>query len=263
MPYLLEDLIIDRVDLVDEGANSAAFIQIYKRRERKNMDITEIVSKMKPEHAEVIQKTLDESAESLATVTSELEVAKATVETLTEDLQKSADELEVLKAAALTAEEEEKAKKAAAAFDEEEVIKALPEAARELLAKERTKREAAEDQIRKAKEAEEHATAVAKAATLKALPIEQDKLVDILKTADDSVVALLTTVSAAIESTVLVEVGKSTTSAGANTDGWAKIEAEADKMVAADSSITKQKAIATVIKEKPELYKEYLQGGVN
>ena len=34
MPYLLEDLVITRVDLVDEGANSAAFIELYKRKER-------------------------------------------------------------------------------------------------------------------------------------------------------------------------------------------------------------------------------------
>ena len=33
MPYELKDLVIDRVDLVDEGANSAAFIELYKRKE--------------------------------------------------------------------------------------------------------------------------------------------------------------------------------------------------------------------------------------
>ena len=27
MPYILKDLVVDRVDLVDEGANSAAFIE--------------------------------------------------------------------------------------------------------------------------------------------------------------------------------------------------------------------------------------------
>ena len=36
MPYLLEDLVIERIDLVDEGANSAAFIEIYKRKEQSN-----------------------------------------------------------------------------------------------------------------------------------------------------------------------------------------------------------------------------------
>ena len=30
MPYILDDLVIDRVDFVDEGANSAAFIEVFK-----------------------------------------------------------------------------------------------------------------------------------------------------------------------------------------------------------------------------------------
>ena len=69
MPYILEDLVIDRVDLVDEGANSAAFIELYKRKEQSKMNFEEILSKMKPEHAKVIQETLD-------TVTNDLTKAK-------------------------------------------------------------------------------------------------------------------------------------------------------------------------------------------
>ena len=54
MPNILTDLIIDRVDLVDEGANSAAFVELFKRKEQGNpMELSEILSKMKPEHAGV------------------------------------------------------------------------------------------------------------------------------------------------------------------------------------------------------------------
>jgi len=263
MPYMLEDLVIDRVDLVDDGANSAAFIQIYKRKERGHMEITEIIKSMKPEHAEEIQKALDDAAASLATATTE-------IAQLTEELQKTKDSAEaVAKELAevkeeLAEAEEEDAKKAAA-FDEEEVIKAMPEPARELFQKERIKREAAEEQVRKAREAEEHTALVAKAATLKALPVEQEALIGILKGANEQVVDLLTTVATAIEGTVLDEVGKSAAGATLTESdaGWAKIEAEANKIVEADPSITKQRAIASVIKNKPELYKEYLKGGSN
>jgi len=231
------------------------------------MEITEIIKSMKPEHAEEIQKALDASAEDLAKATAAHEEVVAENARLTEELQKAKDEADAAaeaEAEAKAAAEKEEAEKAAS-FDEEEVIKAMPEAAREILNKERAKREAAEDQIRKAKEAEEHATLVAKAATLKALPIEQDKLVGILKGVDESVVELLTTVATAIEGTVLDEVGKSASGATLTESdaGWAKIEAEANKIVDADPSITKQRAIASVIKTKPELYKEYLKGGSN
>ena len=35
MPNMMTDLVIDRVDLVEEGCNSAAFIRLYKSRGEK------------------------------------------------------------------------------------------------------------------------------------------------------------------------------------------------------------------------------------
>ena len=288
MPYLLEDLVIDRVDLVDEGANSAAFIELYKRKERSaTMDIKEILSKMKPEHSAVIQAELDKlsgdvtkAKEDLATVTTErdtatqdLEKAKEDLKTANEDKEKAESELETLKSqqsdvCTCDGEEDEdgtckscgKPKKKAA-FDEEETLKSMPAAARAMFVKMRTQKEAAEEEVRKAKEAEKQAEAVAKAAELKALPIETDKLVGVLKNCSTEMVDVLTTINAAIEGTVLDEVGKSNPgSKGA--DAWAKIEAKADEIAKRDS-VTKQKAVSIAIKENPELYKEYLQGGAN
>ena len=112
-----------------------------------------------------------------------------------------------------------------------------------------------------AKDAEKQAEAVAKAAELKALPIESEKLVGVLKSCSADMVDVLTTINAAIEGTVLDEVGKS--NAGSNgADAWSKIEAKADEIAKRDS-VTKQKAVSIAIKENPELYKEYLQGGAN
>ena len=288
MPYLLEDLVIDRVDLVDEGANSAAFIELYKRKERSaTMDIKEILSKMKPEHSAVIQAELDKlsgevtkAKEDLATVTTECSTAKQDLEKAKEDLkaanegkEKAESELEALKAKESEececdgeADENGMCKvcgkpKKKAAFDEEETLKSMPAAARAMFIKMRTQKEAAEEEVRKAKDAEAQAEAVAKAAELKALPIETDKLVGVLKNCSAEMVDVLTTINAAIEGTVLDEVGKSNPgSKGA--DAWAKIEAKADEIAKRDN-VTKQKAVSIAIKENPELYKEYLQGGAN
>lgn len=288
MPYLLEDLVVDRVDLVDEGANSAAFIELYKRKERgATMDIKEILSKMKPEHSSVIQAELDKlsgdvmkAKEDLATVTTErdtatqdLEKAKEDLKVANEDKEKAESELETLKASIPDecdcdgeADENGMCKvcgkpKKKAAFDEEETLKSMPAAARAVFIKMRTQKEAAEEEVRKAKDAEKHAEAVAKAAELKALPIETEKLVGVLKSCSADTVDVLTTINAAIEGTVLDEVGKSNAgSKGA--DAWSKIEAKADEIAKRDS-VTKQKAVSIAIKENPELYKEYLQGGAN
>ena len=66
MSYLLEDLVVDRVDLVDEGANSAAFIELFKRKERKeSMDYKEVIAKMSPEQGKLVQAELDKLAEKL------------------------------------------------------------------------------------------------------------------------------------------------------------------------------------------------------
>jgi predicted nucleic acid-binding Zn-ribbon protein len=288
MPYLLEDLVIDRVDLVDEGANSAAFIELYKRKERSaTMDIKEILSKMKPEHSAVIQAELDrlsgdvaKAKEDLATVTAECNTAKQDLAKAKEDLkaanegkEKAESELETLKAKQSEgcecdgeADENGVCKacgkpKKKAAFDEEEILKSMPAAARAMFVKMRTQKEAAEEEVRKAKEAEAQAEAVAKAAELKALPIETDKLVGVLKNCSAEMVDVLTTINAAIEGTVLNEVGKSNAgSKGA--DAWSKIEAKADEIAKRDN-VTKQKAVSIAIKENPELYKEYLQGGAN
>lgn len=270
MPYLLEDLFIDRVDLVDEGANSAAFIELYKRKEQNTMDVTEILSKMKPEHAEVIKSAMDSAAEELrkakeelATVTSERDEvakerddAKEELATANEDLENTKSELETLKSAS------EDTTKAGSAFDETETIKSMPQAAREMFEKMKAQKDAAEEEIRKAREEKENAEAIAKAKELKAIPYEQEKLAGIIKGASAEMLDLLAVVNAAIEGTVLDEVGKSHTTGSGNADAWSKIEAEADTIAKRDN-ISKEKAISVVIKEKPELYTEYLQGGAN
>ena len=274
MPYLLEDLVVDRVDLVDEGANSAAFIELFKRKERKeSMDYKEVIAKMSPEQGKLVQAELDKLAgevtkakEDLATVTTERDEAKkqldetnGKLETANDDLATAKSELDALK------QDEGKDGAAKAAFDEEETMKAMPKEARELFTKMKAQKDAAEEELRKAKDAEKHAEAVAKAATLKSLPIEQAKLVELVKGATPEVLELLATVATAMDETVLGEVGKSKAGVGTastSNEAWAHIEAKADE-VAKKDSISKAKAISKVVNENPDLYKQYLQGGAN
>lgn len=276
MPYLITDLIVNRVDLVDEGANSAAFIELFKRKE-KSMEFSEILSKLKPEHATVVEAELNKVKEELTNTTEELTKAKEAIDEkdriLTETneaLEKANAELETYKEkdfCTCDGEEDEdgmckacgKPKKGAG-FDETEVLKSMPEAAKAAYIKMREQKEAAEEQVRKAAEEKAENEAIAKAATMKSLPVEQEVLVGILKNCDQSVVDVLNAAAVAIDNAVLGEVGKSNSETH-NADAWGKIEAEASKIMENDKSVTKQKAISMVIKQKPELYREYLNGG--
>lgn len=264
MPYILEDLVVDRVDLVDEGANSAAFIELFKRKEHCKMDINEILSKMKPEHASVIQGALDTAAADLKKSNDERDEAIKERDEAINERDEAINERDEARRERDEADDELEATKAnnnAAAFDETETIKSMPAEVRSVFEKMKLQKETAEEELRKARDAEKTAEAISKAKELKAIPYEQDKLVDIIKNADPAVLDLLTVVNTAIEGTVLDEVGKSATGTS-SADAWAKIEAKADDIAKRDS-ITKAKAISVAIKENPDLYKEYLKGGAN
>jgi len=274
VPYLLEDLVVDRVDLVDEGANSAAFIELFKRKERKeSMDYKEVIAKMSPEQGKLIQAELDRLAgevtkanEDLKAKTAELEETKKQLDEANGKLETTKNDLAVVKSELDALKEEGNGdSKKRTAFDEEEIIKAMPKEAREVFNKMKAQKDAAEEELRKAKEAEKHAEAVAKAATLKSLPIEQTKLVEIVKSATPDVLEVLTTLAAAMDETVLGEIGKSRAGAAVastSNEAWAQIEAKAAEIAKKDN-ISKAKAISKVVNENPDLYKQYLQGGAN
>lgn len=266
MPNLLKDLVIDRVDLVEEGANSAAFISLYKRKEQTTMDIKTILEKMAPEQASVVQTEIDrlslditKANETINTLTTEKDGGVQALAKANEELTTTKDALDVLKSDNDVLKSSQEASR-----DEAEIIKAMPEPAQAIFIKMKAQKEAAEESVCKAREAEEHAVAVAKAANLKALPIEQEKLVGILKKCSPELFEVLTGVNAAIESTVLGEVGKSNPGAKATSsdEAWAKIEVKALE-IEKSKGMTKAKSISQAVNENPDLYKEYLKGGAN
>lgn len=263
MPNLIADLIVDRVDLVEEGANSAAFIELYKRKEPKSMSIEDILKELKPECAEVIKNKMTEDANALQTA-----VDKAT--TLTNELTKAKEDLDKAKAdmeSMMDPNKKDPNKKDPAKPDDEEtMMKSAPEGLRTYVETLKAQKLAAEETLRKQHEQQIESEAVSKAATLKSLPVDQAKLVGIIKTASKEVIEVLTTVNAAIEKGGLKELGSSGQGSTATDPNphWAKIEAEADKLMkTAGDKITKSKAISEVIKNQPELYRAYVEGGVD
>lgn len=246
MPNIVLELEVDRVDLVDEGANSAAFIQFYKRRGTLTVDFNEIVAKLEPEHAAIINEHVAKAkAEVPAETLSELETEKAKAAT-------AIDELENMK----------KNKK-----DEEpvfeEVLKSLDPAVQEVFKNLKLQKEAAEAAARLASEKSINDEALAKAKTLKAIPVSETEMVDVIKSASPALMAVLKAANDAIEATVpFEEVGKSAPGYGGKNDAWEQIEKRA-KDIATRDGITIQKAISVATTENPDLYRKYLEGGAN
>lgn len=241
MPNYYLDLEVNRVDLVDEGANSEAHIKLFKRKEPTKMTFEEIIAKMKPEHAEVVKAAFADSNSKVDTLTTELAKTK-------EDLVKVTEEVAKFKEPKVQPE-----------VSTEEVIKGLDPKVQEIFKSITAQKEAAETIAKQLNDEKVEKAAIEKAKELKNIPVEEAKLVEVAKSASPELFEVLKAASNAIDTKVLKSVGSSnegTTGA----DAWTQIEKKAETMAEAES-ITKQKAIAKVIKAEPKLYAEYLKGG--
>ena len=269
MATKLKSLKINRVDLVPEGANSAAFVTLYKGKEGKPMEFEEILEKMKPEHAEVIKS-------KFAEVLKEKEDAKAEAEEAKVEAEK-AKKSECAKATEGNASEEEEPKdekpvdkadtktEGTTSFDEDEtLLKSLPPELQGFVAKMRQQKEAAEEVAKAAIARERHTEAVAKANELKALPIATEELVAFIEKSNEETVDMLSAIAKAIDSTVLAETGSNDagTFSKSSNDAWAKLEEKANA-IAKERGVTKAKGMEFALTEYPELYREYLEGGAN
>jgi len=262
MPNFVIDLEVDRVDLVDVGDNSEAFIALYKRKEHKTiMNYDEILAKMDTADAEVIRGAMAKAkSEVPAETAEELEKAKQEKAAAEGKFQSAFDEGEVMKSKIKTLE----AATTTTEPDFEEVIKSMDPAVQAMFKKLNEQKIAAETVAKAAAEKAIIDEAVAKAANLKSIPVEEAELVEVCKSASPAVIAILTAANKAIEESVnFEEVGKSKDKAAAgSTDAdaaWAKIEKRATD-VARERNITQERAVSAVIQEQPELYREYMKG---
>ena len=276
MPNLLLDLEVYRVDLVEEGSNSEAFIKLYKRKEScDNMTLNEILEKIKPEHAaifnEAIAKAKEEAVvnvtEELKKSKADLEVAisevaktKAEFEALTvevtktkEDLTKATTDLEAIAKAKLETEKN---------LSEEEIIKSLDPVVQEVFKSMKAQKLAAEEVVKNLQEKQLNDEAIAKSKEIKCLPVDEAKLVEIAKSASTDVFDILKAASKALETAGIFKSVGTGKEASGSTGAWEKIEKKAAE-IAELEKITIQKAITNVIKSEPALYKEYLAGGID
>lgn len=258
MPNIILDLHVDRVDLVDEGANSHSYIKMYKRKEHgATMTFEEIVAKMKPEHVEVINEAIAKAKEEVPEATQvELEKAKTDLADKEKELTDKNTELEDVKKSKPKETEEP---------DFEEVMKSLDPSVQKMFSDLQAQKAAAEDVAKRAAEDKINQEAIAKAKDFKALPVEEAELVTVLKSASPEVMNILSAANKAIaEGSVFEEVGKNKPGGTDNSasDAWEKIEKKA-KVIAEEHKVTKQRAISMAVTENPELYKEYLEGGAN
>jgi hypothetical protein len=257
MPNLILDLMVDRVDLVDEGANSEAFIKLYKRKENEPaMKFEDILKSLKPEHVAVVETELAKAKGEIPEETV-LELAKAKT-----DLDTAQTEL------ARVTKEQEVAKSKDSEPDFEEVLKSLDPSVQEVFKSLKAQKDAAEQVARDAADKAATEEAVSKAKELKSLPVEEARLVEVMKGITPEIHEILKAANQAIEDGGLFdEVGKSkdkakTTNDGSADQAWTEIEKKAGEIKTRDS-ITFEAAISKAIMENPELYKEYLKGGAN
>ena len=277
MATQLKSLKINRVDLVPEGANSAAYITLYKGKEGKLMEFEEILEKMKPEHADVIKAKFAEIEAAKAEVEEELAKAKECpvcgkahspfcVEKATdEDDDDTSEEKPEDEDDDVTKDTKSEG---TASFDEDEtLLKSLPPEAQKFISSLNERLAAAEEFAKSAAAREKHAEAVKKAADLKALPIDTDTLVATIEKSDAEFVDILAAIAKGIENTVLVETGSNEAgSFSKSADDAFEAMSQAASKIAKERGVTEARGMALVMEEQPELYKEYLkslEGGSN
>lgn len=281
MPQLLEDLHIDRVDLVDEGANSAAFIELYKRREPNSMNFDEILTQLEPEHATVITTAFGKVKADLSKALSEkkviesaLEKAKQEVITAQTEAKKAKENAGgfcTCKAAKPNADGIcqscgkpvkgfAKSKSSSTDDVDDEVLKSLPEGVQTYIKK--CHQEAQDTQAKLAAIEKEKAEneAIAKAKALKALPVDAKDLVKLVKQCDDETYKTLQNINSAVEKSVLNSVGKSSYDSSATSDAYGKLETKAAEIRKSKPALSYAEAFTEATKQNPDLYEQYRKG---
>lgn len=243
MKTFLVDLELDRVDLVKEGANTKAQIKLLKRKETQSMTFEELLKALKPEQAELVNKAIESAKEEKET---ELTKAQADLKKAKEDLDKTNTELTKAK------EIIEKAKPTPKEDDLEALMKSVnPE-----LAKHIKSLQATVDTM-----VSEKAEVIAKERfeTVKAIPVEEDKLKEVLKAASPATFEVLKAASNAIEKKLLKGEGFNTKNEFGEdaTAAYTSLEKAAKKLQTEDSSLTYEQAFLKACVNNPELYSKH------
>ncbi len=276
MQNKLKNLVITKVSLVPEGACSAAHIKLFKQKDDSSLRALEEAGtpqNKKEQEGGIANMTLEQVMEALEK--EHLSVIEDAISKAKQELPEGAlsqEDAAVLKAQ-VAALEEEKAQAAevksteATTPSEEELLKTADPALVSLIQKVKAQAVAAEELAKTLNKEKKESILLEKSAQFKNLPKETKEIAEVLGAIEDEqvlekVCSLLKAANDAIESS-LTEVGTSSVTKSAATGSqadevaWEDIEKEADSIVSVEK-ISKEAAIAKVIKEKPELYRAYL-----
>lgn len=235
MATKLTNMKITKVAICEDGANSAARINLFKKKGDLPMNFEEIIKSLTPEQQEVINKACDKMKKE------------------TEDAEKEAKEAK-----------EELAKAKSTVTTEEDIMKSASPEIQAMFKSMQAKQLAAETMAKSLKEEEMINLAKSRVAVLKSVPGEEAAKVEMLKSLNQKDSKLATDVFEMLEkANALIEksaafkaTGNSNEGVAKNADAaWAEIEKAAEPLL---KSMSKETAISQIMKEKPELYKSYL-----
>lgn len=212
------------------GTTPAATI---KNKEGNNMPITEEVLKGLPEEVRNEVLELQKKAEQIDTLQKQLQ-----------ELQKSSGQQ--------------------AANSVEEVLKGLPPQVQNIITDLQKRAQVAEEIAKAEREARITKEYVAKAAQFTHLGINAEEFGPILKSLAETnpegyakLEATLKSLNTVVEKSVLLEeIGKSNSAAAG---AWERIEKRAEEIRKSEPGLTKEQAIARVMRDDPQLYAEYVK----
>jgi hypothetical protein len=227
---LLVDLRLDRVDLVHTGSNTRADILLTKGKEQNAMpeDLQGLLGLLKPEQAEIVKSALAAKDTTITELTGKVET-----------LEKAAPP-----AAAVQTE-----------TPAEDILKgASPEVLKMFNTMQAT--------INTLVERDAENLAKSRYEVVKAIPVEEKELMEIVKTASPAVFTVLEKAAKAIEAKVLAPVGKEggTEIPGADADSlYAKLEKSAEEIMAKEEGLTKEQAFVKACSADPKTYAQYVK----
>lgn len=250
---LLVGLEVSRVDLVNEGADSNAFIKYYKDKEGgSSMTFKDIIAKLKPEDRAIIE---DEIAKAACGAGEKKEEG--------EEVAKEADSKEEKGS---EGEKSEGTKKEDENMDD--VFKSLDPRLKAIFDAANAKAAAAEAIAKSLMEKELEGEAIAKAKEVAGIGASEDQLVKVyksLKAVDENLCNEVFGIFKAAANVkdageeIFETVAKGQGTEGASAGGaWDKIMAEATE-IAKSKGISEASAVSEVVKAKPDLYREYLK----
>jgi len=232
----LVDLRLRAVALCNEGANSRADIIMTKRKENATMPKTyeELLQALQPNQAEILTKHIEGIKSQHEQTVAELNKTVAELKGEVESLKKSAP---------------------VTTTPADDVTKSMSPEVAELF----KRQQATIDQLL-ADKAE--SLAASRFEKCKAIPVAEDELKGVLKTASPAVVAILEKAAAAI-------VEKSHTPEGSNAnplfvgntadDLYGKLEKSAKEIMKQSTGMTYEQAFAEACQRDPETYRKYTE----